>query len=222
MNQENINQAVHIFGMPMSNFVRTVMLICEEKNIPYTFGFDIDGKEIEYKSEAHLNLHPYGKIPVLLHNGLALPETASICRYLDTQFNGVSVQPEEVSLAAYHDAFCAISSIYIDKAILRDCLLEFAFPKGENGEVRLDVVKNALPEVINTLKVITKELEKNRVINQEQFTIADALLAPMLHYLSALVPANINPLAEFPAVKAYIENLMRRPSCQKILVIQGK
>lgn len=213
-----MNNQVHVFGLEKSNFVRTVMLVCEEKNIPYTVGFDVDGEPVEFKGQQHLKWHPFGKIPVLLHNKLALPETASICRYLDTTFAGAKVQPQETEQAAYHDAFCAIATINIDKALLRDYIIEFVFPKGENGEIRFDVIKAAQPEVRNALAVIDNELTSGQgILNSDQFTIADALIAPMIHYISTL-PEGFNLLPEFPQVTAYLENLMKRASCKKVLV----
>lgn len=215
----NINSdPVHIFGLPKSNFVRTVMLICEQKGIKYTVGFEVKGKPVEFKSDAHLKMHPYGKIPILLHNDFALAETASICRYLDNNFTGTKVQFEQEQKSAYHDAFCAIASIDIDKAILRDFLVEFAFPKGENGTVRMDVVKAAIPNVHNALRVIRQELaSNNQVINGEQLSIADALLAPMLHYINT-VTRDFKLLSEHPEVESYLTKLMTFDSCKKVLL----
>jgi len=210
-------QAVHIFGLPKSNFVRTLMLICEVKGIEYTVGFEVKGSPVEFKSEAHFKLHPYGKIPVLLHNDFALAETASICRYLDNNFSGVKTQFDDPQKSAYHDAFCAIVSIDIDKAILRDFLVEFAFPKGENGTVRMDVVKAAIPNVHKALNVISEELTSdNKVINGEQLSIADTLLAPMLHYINT-VTRDFNLLTEHPNVEAYLDKLMTFEACKKVL-----
>jgi glutathione S-transferase len=209
---------VHIYGPSFSNFVRSVMLVCEENQINYTVGFEIDGKEVAFKSEQHFELHPFGKIPVLiednlLENRLVLPETASICRYLDQNKN---LQPTDVLEEAKHDAFCALVSINIDKALIRDYLIEFAFPKGENNQVRLDVAKKAIPQVVTALEVITKQLEKPGVIGGEQMTIADILLAPMLAYLSGLAEG-FNLLPNYPSVQVYLDKLMTHESCQKIL-----
>jgi glutathione S-transferase len=204
---------VHIYGPSFSNFVRTVMLACEENDINYTTGFEVDGEEIVFKSEQHFSLHPFGKLPVLLEGDFALPETASICRYLDA---GNKYQPVNLKMAAKHDAFCALISIDIDKALIRDYLLEFAFPKGDNQQVRVDVVTKAIPEVSKALEVIAKQLQQPGIIDGEQLTIADMLLAPMLAYLSGL-PEAFNLLPNYPSVQAYLAKLMNKPSCQKVL-----
>ena len=146
------NKPVHIYGPSFSNFVRTVMLVCEEKKISYTVGYEVNGTEIASKSDEHLNLHPFGKLPALITDDLILPETASICRYLDMHFNEhseIQLQPKNPEEKAYHDSLCAIISIDIDKALMRDYLLEFAFPKGEDGNIRFEKVKKYQPQVAN-------------------------------------------------------------------------
>ena len=214
------NKPVHIYGPSFSNFVRSVMLICEEKKIDYTLGFEINGKEIAFKSEQHFNLHPFGKLPILLDGELVLPETASICRYLDAKFtdSNVQLQPSNSASIARHDALCAIISIDIDKALVRDYLLEFAFPKGENGNVRIEKITQAQPQVAKALGIVSNLISNNKdMIATEDFSIADALLAPMLAYLSGL-PQGYNLLPDYPIVEQYLVQLMTRSSCQKVLL----
>ncbi len=210
---------IHIYGPSFSNFVRTVMLVCEEKNITHNVGFEVAGKEVAFKGEQHLKWHPFGKIPVLIEakekeDELVLPETASICRYLDADN---TLQPSNSFEHARHDALCALISIDIDKVLVREYLMEFAFPKGENKSVRFDVVDNLKAKVSATLAIIEKMLNEENSLSAEQFTIADALLVPMLHYLSGL-PSGYNLLPDYPKVEQYLAKLMVRPSCQKVLV----
>lgn len=209
---------VHIYGPRFSNFVRSVMLVCEEKQLAYTVGFEVDGSNVDFKGEQHLKWHPYGKIPVLLEGKLAIPETASICRYLDEDGQ---LQPQQNNqVHAQHDALCALISINIDKALVRDYLLEFAFPKGENNSIRFDVVKEAQPKAAATIAIIEKILQEETALTSKEFTIADALLAPMLHYISCL-PAGFDLIADYPNVGQYLTNIMTRPSCQKVLTAKA-
>lgn len=205
---------VHIYGASFSNFVRTAMLVCEEKQLAYTVGFEVDGSQVPFKGEQHLRWHPFGKIPVLLASELVLPETTSICRYLDAD---KQLQPDNNQDHARHDALCALISIDIDRVLVREYLLEFAFPKGENNTVRFDVVKEVQPKVAAMLVIIERLLNEDNALSSQEFTIADALLAPMLHYVSAL-PEPFNLLTDFPKVEQYLADLMTRPSCKKVLV----
>jgi len=213
---------IHIYGPTFSNFVRSVMIACEEKEISYTVGFEVEGQEITFKGEQHLHLHPFAKIPVLIENSpqhetFTLPETASICRYLDSDN---MLQPENELAHARHDALCAHISIDIDKVLLREYLMEFAFPKGENNTVRFDVVANVQAKVATTLAIIEKIVSEESALSSEQFTIADALLAPMLHYISCL-PGGYNVLPDYPALEQYLAKIMTRPSCQKVLIAKN-
>jgi len=202
------NVDIQIYGPTFSNFVRSVMLICEENKISYTVGFKLDGEELTFKSEEHFDIHPYKKLPVIKHNSLILSETSSICRYLLNTFANEEVASQSYEKQAKIDAFSAIISLYIDKAIIRDYLLEFAFPKGENGEVRIDVAKNAQPAAIAALQIVEAELERGEILNGDKMTTADALLAPMLHYLYTM-PSVSNLLADFPKLISYLEKLMK-------------
>ena len=68
------------------------------------------------------------------------------------------------------------------------------------------------------LSIISTLLEKyNVLLTGANFTIADALLAPMLAYLANL-PAGYNLLPDYPAIEKYLSKLMARPSCHKILL----
>jgi len=211
-----------IYGPSFSNFVRSIMLICEERGLDYQTGFDCTGEKIEFKSAAHLALHPYGKFPILFHGELVLPETASICRYIINLVGNQSESELSPTQLARIDAFGAITSIYLDKAIMRDYILEFAFPKGEGGEVRLEVAIAAQSEVRKALQLVNSELLQGEILlaakgASQSLTLADALIAPMLHYISTLHPS-FNLLSDFPAIEKYLAELMRRESCKKVLV----
>jgi len=211
---------IQIYGPQFSNFVRSVSLLCEEHSIDYAVSWEIDGKKVEFKSEEHLLLHPFGKLPVIKDGDFVLPETTAICQYLLAKYTDEQQFGLTDSDIAQHNAFCAIVSIYIDKAILRDYLLEFVFPKGEDKQVRFDVVKDNMPAVESALEVIQKTLKTQNFLNSDKLTIVDALLAPMLHYLSGL-PAPFNVIAKYPEATAYLEKLMTRPSCQKVLTAKS-
>ncbi|WP_027856807.1 glutathione S-transferase family protein [Marinobacterium jannaschii] len=211
-----MTRSVHIFGPQFSSFVRSVQLCCEEKGISYSLGLEVGGKEIGFKSEEHFALHPFGKIPVLIDGDRVLCETASICRYLDTEFDGPALQPEAPEQRALVDQWCALLSIYVDKALVRDYLLEFAFPKGEGGTVRMDKVAEAQPAVLEALTLVAGQLDSKAYLMGNQLTLADLIIAPQLDYIAAL-PHGAELIAPDSALAAYVERLSQRESGQKVL-----
>ncbi len=212
-----MSNAVHIVGPQFSTFVRSVQLCCEEKDIPYTLGTEVNGHPIHLQSPEHIALHPFGKVPILVHGERHLIETPSICRYLDAAFEGAPLQPTEPWLRAQVDQWTGMLSLYVDQVLVRSYLLEYVFPKGDSGSVRVDVVKAIEPELARVLKLLDDQVSKAGYLVGNAFTIADAISAPMLDYLLGQ-PAADGFFAKVPNLVAYIHKLRKRPSAVKVLV----
>jgi len=220
-----MSDPVHIFGLPFSSFVRSVMLCCEEinreennneSNLKYTVGLSMADKTIELKSEEHFELHPFGKYPVLIDGSNKIFETASICRYLDEKFGNSLLQSTELNEKTTIDQWSAAIASYVDKTLVRDYLLEFAFPRGKEGRIRMEVIAEVEPQVVNILEKLELLLADKEFICSKQYSIADALLLPILDYLFFL-PVSDKLFNSTPALKSYIQRMQKRPSSIKVL-----
>jgi glutathione S-transferase len=207
--------SIHIVGVAFSNLVRSVLLCCEEKNIPYTSGMTYQGQPISFRSDELKALNPMGKIPVLVQEDFILSETQSILRYLDEQFTS-SLQGADAQQRALVDQWCAVFNHQSDLIFVRQYLLEFVFPKGENAQVREDVVEAATPAVKNHLALLSKALGEKTYWVGNQLSLADLLLLPMLDYLLNL-PHYQALFNNTENLIRYVERLRLRPSCVKIL-----
>lgn len=213
MNDVAINEPVHIYGPTFSTLVRSVMLCCEEKGVPYTVGTEFNGMDLKaVRAE-----HPFGRIPVLLHGERRLFETAPICRYLDAEFSGVELQPSDNLHRAAVDQWTQALTCYVDEAIVRKYLLEFAFPQGEGGAVREVAVAENTPRLLEVLGVIENQLGGQDFFCGDQFSTADALLIPMLDYLLAL-PTAAHVFATAPKSESYTRRMRQRQSCSRVLL----
>lgn len=207
---------LQILGPAPSNFVRAVMLCCEEKGVSYTVGLELNGKEVGFKSEEHFALHPYGKVPVLIHGDRTLFETAVICRYIDEVFDGPALRPQDLwERTQVEQAFAEIA-LYIDQVLVRNFLVEFVFPKGEDGSVRMDAVEAMIPEVQNTMARIESMLGDRDFIAGNSYSMADAILTPMLDYIAGLPMAG-QLMPETGTVYAYLQRMRARPSGVEVL-----
>jgi glutathione S-transferase len=207
---------VHILGPQFSTFTRSVMLCCEEKEIRYSHGFNFDNQEVERNGETHLSLHPFGKMPVLIHGDRKIFETATICRYLDSEFDGSVLQPKDNYACAIADQWSAAISQYIDQTIVREYLLEFAFPKGKNGQIRSDQIAKVQPHVLAMLNILEKQIGSASFICSGQYTIADALLTPILDYLVKL-PTAPKLFESYPILMDYAIRMQQRQSGRNVL-----
>ncbi len=203
------NQIV-IHGVAFSNYVRSVLICCEEKGLAYQL------KEVRPHSSEVKALNPFGKIPVLEHEGVTLYETAAICRYIDRQFEGPSLSPQTAMALARMDQWISVANSYIDPAVIRRCVLEYVFPSGEAGQVNQEKINAALPDVARYLAIVDEALSSSPYLAGEQPSIADYILLPMLDYMENTPPGG-SLMSQAPAVNQWLKGMRLRPACAKII-----
>lgn len=208
---------VHIIGVQFSAFTRIVQFCCEEIGLAYSLGSEFNGQDFGIRTPALKTLNPFAKIPILIEQGKILYESQAICRYLDNQYNQSRLQPGDAWQRAQIDQWCGAIANYVDKNIVRNFLLEFRFPKGENGSVRKDVVAAAIPEIVNTVKILEDQLASQPFLLGNQLTLADIMLMPSLHYLS-IAPHNQEILKADSPLRTYIKNILQRPSAKNVFI----
>ncbi|MBC3766056.1 glutathione S-transferase family protein [Neptunicella marina] len=210
-------QSVYIYGVQFSPFVRAVQMVCEEKGIDYQIGKQINGQTAEFKSEAHLAYHPLGKMPVLFCGDIALTETATICRFLDSQYEGKTLQPNDLIERSKVDEWCQLCTTYLIHAFMRDYILELAFPQGQGGKPRFDVIEMNKASAVNAIKMIEKQLADQDFMLGNRFTLADCVIAPALYYAQQL-PEQFALLSEKSPVHTYVARIRERDSGKKVII----
>src|SRR3954468_4908497 len=99
-----------LHGYHYSVYARIARLTLAEKGVAY------DRVEVNPFAPnvpaAYLALHPFGRVPALVHDGFALYETGAITRYIDRAFPGPALQPAEPRAAARMDQIIAIVDSY--------------------------------------------------------------------------------------------------------------
>jgi glutathione S-transferase len=197
--------APEIIGAPQSNFVRTVRIACMEKGVEYTLT-----PARPHSPEAKA-IHPFGKIPAFRHGDLALCESKAICNYLDMAFPGPALTPRDPVGAANCEQWISLVNTAIDPILMRDYLRGYFFsglPDGAPDRARIDA---ALPKVRDVFALLERELSKRHYLAGDDFTLADAFLLPVMHYMRQLPEAK-EMLAASPHVTAWYDRVMARPS----------
>ncbi|RRU76003.1 glutathione S-transferase family protein [Stutzerimonas xanthomarina] len=200
---------LHIFGPGFSTLVRSVRLYCEEKGLTYTYGMHLNGCPISWRSEAHRALHPFGKVPVLLHGSTAIFETMAIFRYLD------ATHPERspthtLAPTMLLEQWASALVTSVDASLVRNYILPIA---GPNHSITRDTetLEIARLEAEQTLAILDTQLGEHFFFCTEHWSIADALLTPMLDYLMLITePAGL--LSQWPRLRDYLERMRTRPS----------
>src|SRR5260221_817204 len=102
--------ALILHGYRYSVYQRIARLTLAEKGVSYQqvevnpFAPDVP--------TAYLALHPFGRVPALVHDGFALYETAAITRYIDRAFAGPALQPADPRALARMDQIIAVVDAY--------------------------------------------------------------------------------------------------------------
>ena len=197
--------APEIIGAPQSNFVRTVRMACIEKGVDYTLT-----PARPHSPEAKA-AHPLGKIPSFRHGEVALCESKAICSYIDLAFAGPPLMPRDAVGAARCEQWVSLVNTAIDPLLMRDYLRGHFFsglPDGAPDRARIDA---ALPKVREMFALLEGELSQRNHLAGDDFTLADAFLLPVMHYMR-LLPETKEILAASPHVSAWYDRVMARPS----------
>ena len=101
-------------GIPGSPFMRAVLITLIEKSAPYKLLPVIPG---QHKAPEYLALHPFGRIPVIEHDGFVLYETQAILRYLDRVYPAPALTPADPKAAARMDQAMNIADWYLFRLI---------------------------------------------------------------------------------------------------------
>ena len=82
-----------LWGFDGSTYVRTVKMVLAEKGVTEFKQVPLNVLKGDPKTPEHLDRHPFGKVPVLDHDGTRILETTAIARYLNDVLPGKSLIP---------------------------------------------------------------------------------------------------------------------------------
>ena len=176
--------AITLYGFDGSTYVRTVRMLLAEKGAQYD-QVPVHVLKGEPRQPEHLARHPFGKVPVVDHDGFRILETSAIAPYLDEVLPGPSFMPDNAKdRARMRMAIGIIDSYGYDALVgVAGYHLFPDFIGGKNEESRQQCVK--------TSKLVLQELMKVRsddnFVAGERRSLADFHLAPICFYV-ALTP----------------------------------
>lgn len=207
---------LHILGPGFSTFVRSVRLYCEEKRLAYSYGMSLNGQPIDWHGEVHRAYHPFGQVPVLFHGDRHVFETNAIFRYLDAVFPERAHPPADLVARTEIDQWASALTTSVDQLLVRNYLLLVAGPAPVE---RLDsaMLAEAESKVEATLELLDAQLGERSFFCAERYSVADALLSPMLDYLSR-IPRASGWLEPWPRLGDYLDRMQARPSGQVVLM----
>jgi glutathione S-transferase len=196
-----------ILGAPISNFLRSVRMLAEEKGVDYTL------QPERPHSDAIKAIHPFGKVPAMRHGDTLICESSAIARYIDGAFDGPKFFPEDAAGNANVEEWVSLHGSIFDQTMVRQYVLAYVFA-GEDGVDR-ERVNAALGPMEKQLSFIDGQVSSGFVA-QGRLTYADMALHPTLYYMTKY-PESAEMVKGLKNLSAYIESIAARGSAKNTM-----
>jgi glutathione S-transferase len=149
-----------------------------------------------------------GQVPVLIHNGEKLLESAVITEYLEELFP----EPRLMPRTAMERAQVRLWTLWCDRELKPDLdAYKYELPQLPEAE------QAALVAVIhNHLAKLEKTLSRSDYVLGQAFTLADIHLFPFYRQLTRAHPQR-SDFAHLPHLNRWLESITHRPSFKKVM-----
>lgn len=198
-----------VYSVPGSPFGRSVLAALEEKGAPYRFAAMTPGAS---KSPEHLARQPFGRVPVIEHDGFVLYETQAILRYLDRVIPAPALTPADPRGAARMDQvmnindwhlFQGVANVIVFHRIVGPMILGLAPDEA--------AIAAAMPQAHTVVRELGRLLGTQPFFAGDHVSLADLHLGPQLS-LMAKTPEWTALSAGHDNLVAWTARMEQRPS----------
>ncbi len=176
-----------LWGFNGSTYVRTVKMLLAEKNYTDFEQVPLNVLTGEPKQPEHLARHPFGKVPVLDHDGMRLLETSAIVRYLNDVLPGKSLVPSTPKARAKMDMIIGLVDSYGYGALVGGVAAFHLFPDfvgGKNEAMRAGGLDTGRKVLTLAMQSLAKDTRGSSPFIAGDLSLADLYLAPIVAYVS--------------------------------------
>jgi glutathione S-transferase len=200
-----------VHTIPGSPYARAVGATLEEKAADWRIAPIAPGA---HKQEQHLLRHPFGRMPVLEHDGFLLYETQAILRYLDRILPVPALTPADPQAAARMDQVMNINDWYL----FQGCANIIAFQRVVGPRLMgltpdEATIAEAMPRAHAVFAELARLLGDKPYLAGDQLSLADLLVGPQLDFM-ALTPEWATLTANTPNLAAWLARMNARSSMQ--------
>lgn len=203
-----------LWGFDGSTYVRTVKMLFAEKAFSDFEQIPLNVLAGDPKNAEHMARHPFGKVPVLDHDGLRLLETSAISRYLNDVLPGKSLVPASAADRARMDMVMGVTDSYGYSSLLAGVAGYHLFPDFVGG--KNEAARAAGIEQGRKVLAFAMQTKGTLPFVAGDLSLADLYLAPIAAYV-AMTPdapavfavdgfadwwARVQALASFQATQA--------------------
>ena len=201
---------VVLYGPAYSTYTRTARLALEEKGVAYDLR-EVDTLAGEGQTAEHLARHPWGKVPVLEHDGFALYETVAIARYADEAFPGPALMPTDPRRRARVAQVCSILDSYGWSPMVITVFVQRVVVPMRGGATDQGAIDEAMPRCERVLAAVEGLMDGEEFLLGGAVSLADLHLVPILDYFARTEDGRA-ALARHPRLSAWWQRIEQRPS----------
>jgi glutathione S-transferase len=202
---------LEIHGLIVSPFVRKARVVLTEKGIAHEL---VPANPLAPTPEFK-KMSPLGKVPVLRHESLTLPDSSCIVAYLERRFPEPALFPQDPAQygrALFYEEY-SDSRIYdtLGPVFLQRVLLP-RFANSTPDQARIQSCLERAPAVFDYLE---GEIGDRQWLVGDRFSVADiAVASPFINWRYA---GERLDGARWPRLVAYLERVHGRPSFRALL-----
>ena len=198
-----------LHGYQYSVYNRIARLTLAEKELSYerveVNPFDPD------RPVAYLTLHPFNRVPTLVHDGFTLYETGAITRYLDRAFPDPALQPTDPKAMARMDQIIGVVDSYGYWPMVRQVFSHGYFRPRRGLEGDRTEVARGLEASTRVLAALEALAATDTFIAGPTLSLADLHLAAMAAYFTA-APEGAAMMREHPRLDRWWGHVSHRAS----------
>ena len=198
-----------VHSIPGSPFGRSVLLMLEEKKARYRLARVAPGS---LRTPEYLAVHPFGRVPVIEHDGFRLYETQAILRYLDRVLPLGPLTPADARLAARMDQVMNINDWYLFHGVGNVIIFQRVIaPKLMGLAPDEEAIKAAMPKAHAVFDELARLLGAQPYFAGDALSLADLLVAPAVDFFTTIPEWSVLA-APHANLVAWMGRMQERPS----------
>jgi glutathione S-transferase len=211
LNEEIVMSEFIVHAIPGSPFGRAVLTTLEEKGASWRLSPVAPGT---LRSPEHLARHPFGRVPVLEHDGFLLYETQAILRYLDRMLTNPALTPADPRRAARMDQVMNVNDWYLFQGVANVIVFHRVVGPRVMGLTPDEAaIEAAMPKARAVFAELARLLGGQPCFAGDAVSLADLLVAPQLAFFTQ-TPEWAALGAPHKNLVAWLARMEARPSLQ--------
>ena len=181
----------------------------------YAKGLHVDFLEYPYdvSKDELIAMNPMGKIPILTIGDTILPESETICEYLEDHDSAIKLRPDNELARARMRLLSRVADFYVFEP------LSPLFAHLSRKRRDQNVVDEGLEKIGKGLSTLERFISDRRYAADDELTLADCCLVPILLFVTTYLPyfELQEPLQPYPKLSRYWQEIQQNEYAARVI-----